>query len=49
MNDEPITIRILQPINRLSDNGGDWMSFEPGDIEEDIYIDELGCAVINWG
>lgn len=42
-----VTIRILQPIKRMAENG-ETMSFEPGDIEE-AYINEKGYAIIDWG
>ena len=43
-----VTIRILQPIEREAYNGELW-KFKQGDIEEDVDIDENGCAVMNFG
>lgn len=43
-----VTIRILQPIERMAQNGEIW-KFKPGDIEERADIDENGWAVMNFG
>ena len=47
-SDGPVNIRILQPIDRQGESG-EYMTFQPGDLEEDVYLDEYGSAVINWG
>jgi len=44
----PVTIRIIQPVERPGASG-EIMSFLPGDLEEDVYLDDYGRAVINWG
>jgi len=46
--DIPVTIRIIQPVERPGASG-EIMTFQPGDLEEDVYLDEYGRAVINWG
>jgi len=43
-----ITIRILQPIEREGYGSEPW-KFKLGDIEEDVEIDEHGCAVVDYG
>jgi hypothetical protein len=47
-SDGPVNIRILQPIERPGESG-ETMIFRPGDLEEGVYLDEYGSAVINWG
>jgi len=48
IEDPRVTIRILQPVERQGENG-ETMTFCPGDLEEGVFINKHGQAVINWG
>lgn len=48
MKNSEVTIRIIQPVEREGYNGEPW-KFKPGDIEENVVIDEDGCAVVDYG
>jgi hypothetical protein len=48
MGKRGITIRILHPVEREAHNGELW-KFKPGDIEEDVDINEYGWAVLDFG
>lgn len=47
-SDGPVTIRVLQYVERPGESG-EIMTFHPGDLEEDVYLDKYGRAIINWG
>jgi len=43
-----IFIRILQDLEPMDAMGQTW-NFKAGEIKDHVYVEEDGCAVINYG